>query len=296
LAPGREVWRLVIDFHVHCDFSVDAVGSAGDYAREALEKGLREVCFTTHCDLDPERRDHDGRVRVDGEITDVTSDWLGRYVDTVRESAGAYGERGLTILCGLEVGYTHGIEKMIEEAVGAFDFDYILGGVHTLEGVDIVSSTDSKAYFARRSPEQICELYYRSVGEAVRSDLFDAIAHLDIYKRCGLDFYGEALNVAHRGLAEPVLDDMAARDLALEVNSGGLRKGLRWPYPSPDILLAARKAGVACVTVGSDAHSPEQVGTGLGRCLDAALGAGFDKVAIFRKRSRREIPLEEVYG
>ena len=290
-----EVWHLVIDFHVHCDFSVDAAGSVGDYAREALEAGLREICFTTHCDLDPDRRDHDGRVRVDGQITDVTSDWIGRYVDAVRDTAKAYGERGLTILCGLEVGYTRGLDKAIERAVGAFDFDYILGGVHTLEGVDIVSSTESEPYFARRSPRQVCEVYYRNLGEAIRSGLFDAIAHFDIYKRCGLDFYGEALNVAHRGLVEPLLEEMAARDLTLEVNSGGLRKGLRWPYPSPDILEAAPKAGIACVTVGSDAHSPEQVGTGIRRCLEVAREAGFDRVAVFRKRSRREIPLEEVY-
>jgi histidinol-phosphatase (PHP family) len=286
----------VIDFHVHCDYSVDAVGPVGDYAKQAVESGLSEICFTTHCDLDPERRHHDGRVRVDGEITEVTSDWLGGYVGEVRSVAETYGERGLAIRCGLEIGYTPGIETMIEAAVGSFDFDFILGGVHTLEGVDVVSSTESEAYFARKSPRQVCELYYHILGEAIRSDLFDCIAHLDIYKRCGLDFYGEALNVAHRGLVEPVLDEMAARDLALEVNSGGLRKGLEWPYPSPDILDAARMAGVACITLGSDAHRPDQVGAGLERCLEVAERAGFDRVAVFRRRSRQEIPLQKMYG
>jgi histidinol-phosphatase (PHP family) len=277
----------MVDFHVHCDYSIDASGSVEEFARLALEQGLDEICFTTHCDLDPRRRHHDGLVRVAGEVVDVTSDWLGSYVAEVRAAAQAYGRRGLKILCGLEIGYTPGIEDMIEAVVGDFDFDFILGGVHTLDGVD---------YFAEKSPRQVCELYFEKIGEAIRSDLFDCIAHLDIYKRCGLDFYGEPLNVAHRGLVEPLLEEMSGRGLSLELNSGGLRKGLRWPYPSPDILKAARGAGVTEITPGSDAHQPDQVGLGLDKCLELAQQAGFDRVAVFEKRSKREIPLQQVHG
>jgi histidinol-phosphatase (PHP family) len=286
----------VIDFHVHCDYSVDAVGTVDEYAEQALKKGLRQVCFTTHCDLDPERRHHDGRVRVAGNIVEVTEDWLGSYMEDVRRISDSYGGGGLTIRCGLEVGFTPGIEGVIESAIAGFDFDFILGGVHTLEGVDIVTSREAGSYFAGKSPEQICELYYHDLGEAIRSNLFDCIAHIDIYKRCGLDFYGEPLNVAHRGLVEPLLEEMARRDLALEVNSGGLRKGLRWPYPSPDIMAAARQAGIGFVTLGSDAHRPEDVGSGLDRCIEAAEDGGFDRMAVFKGRSRQEIPLQQVHG
>ena len=46
----------MIDFHVHCDYSSDARGSAEEYAASALKNGLSAMCFTTHCDLDPKRR------------------------------------------------------------------------------------------------------------------------------------------------------------------------------------------------------------------------------------------------
>lgn len=286
----------MIDFHVHCDYSVDASGSVDEFARHALEGGLTEICFTTHCDLDPERRHHDGRVRVAGEIVEVTSDWLGTYVEEVRRASDIYRGQGLAIRCGLEIGYTPGIEDMIQAAVGSFGFDFVLGGVHTLEGVDIVSDRESNEYFARKSPRQVCEHYYHDLGEAIHSGLFDCIAHIDIYKRCGLDFYGEPLNVAHRGLVEPLLGEMAGRGLSLEINSGGLRKGLRWPYPSPDILKAAREAGITRITPGSDAHRPDQVGSGLDRCFEVAKEADLDRIVVFRKRSGREVPLQQVYG
>jgi histidinol-phosphatase (PHP family) len=286
----------MIDFHVHCDYSVDASGPVAEYAERACTRGLAAVCFTTHCDLDPARRDHDGRVRVAGEIVDVTSDWIGAYVEEVREVSRDFAGKGLLVGCGLEIGYVAGIESLIEAVVRSHRFDYILGGIHTVEGVDIVSSTESPAYFARRTPRKVCEAYYRVMDEAIRSDLFDGIAHFDIYKRCGLDFYGEELNVAHRGLVEPLLEEMAAKSISLEINSGGLRKALRWPYPSPDILREAATAGVTFVTPGSDAHRPDDVGSDLGWCLEIAGRAGFDAVAVFEQRSRRVIPLEEAHG
>ena len=279
---------------MHCDYSIDGEGSVDDYARAALGKGLSRICFTTHFDLDPERRHHDGRVKLKGEIVDVTSPWLESYIEDVEAASRAYRRHGLKVLCGLEVGYVPGIEEMIQSATDAYEFDFLLGGVHTLGGIDIVSAREAPLYFKSRSPRQVCEEYYTYVDEAVRCGLFDCIAHIDIYKRCGLDFYGEALNEAHRGLAEPVLAKMAEADLCLELNSGALRKGLASPYPSPDILRAARSAGISALTLGSDCHLPEDVGYGIGECVGIARDAGFERVTVFEARQPMQIAIEEL--
>jgi histidinol-phosphatase (PHP family) len=284
----------MVDFHVHCDYSIDGEGSVDEYARAALGKGLKTICFTTHFDLDPQRRHHDGRVKLKGEIIDVTSPWLESYIEDVRAASRAYEGRGLKVLCGLEVGYVPGIEEMIQAATDPYEFDFLLGGVHTLSGIDIVSAREAPLYFKSRSPRQVCEEYYAYVGEAVASGLFDCIAHIDIYKRCGLGFYGEALNEAHRGFVEPVLGRMAEANLSLELNSGALRKGLAFPYPSPDILEAARGSGISAVTPGSDCHLPEDVGFGIGECLEIARDAGFDSVVVFEGRRPMSIAIEEL--
>jgi len=281
----------MVDFHVHCDYSSDARGSAEEYAAFALKNGLRAMCFTTHCDLDPRRRHHDGKVRLKGEIVDVTSDWLRHYVKDVREVSARYADRGLEVRLGLEIGYTPGIEHLISPVIDSFDFDFILAGVHTLEGTDIVSSTESKEYFAAHSPREVCGAYYRDLGEAVASGLFDCIAHIDIYKRMGFDHYGEALNRAHEGLAEPVLAGIAERGISLEINSGGFRKGFPWPFPSPDILALAREAGIEDITPGSDCHTPEETGYRIGECLEVAMKAGYDRVAVFAAREKSHIPI-----
>jgi histidinol-phosphatase (PHP family) len=284
----------MIDYHVHCDYSVDAGGAAHEYVAHAAKNGVRRLCFTTHCDLEPGRRHHDGRVRLRGEIIDVTSDWLASYIGDVKEAAGRAAEDGIVVHCGLEIGFVPGIEKMIEDFIAPFDFDFILGGVHTLRGIDIVSTRESAEYFKGRTPRQVCEDYFHYVREAIAFGVFDSIAHLDIYKKCGLDFYGSDLNTAHAGLLEPVLDRIAGSGLALEVNSAPLRKGVASPYPSLDILTAAREAGVTGLTFGSDCHAPGDIASGIDRCIDLAGRAGYSDVIAFAGRKPFVIPFEEL--
>ena len=237
---------------------------------------------------------HDGRIRLRGEIIDVTSDWLASYIRDVKEAADGASGAGIEVRCGLEIGFVPGIEKMIEDFIAPFDFDFILGGVHTLRGIDIVSTRESSEYFKERTPRQVCEDYYSYVAEAVAFGLFDSIAHLDIYKKCGLDFYGSDLNSAHAGLAEPVLERMAASGLALEVNSAPLRKGGASPYPSLDLLKSAQEAGVTGLTFGSDCHSPEDVATNIDACVGLARAAGYGEVIAFAARKPFIIPFEEL--
>jgi len=281
----------MVDFHAHCEYSIDARGTIGEYVRSALKARLSHLCFTTHCDLDPARLDHDGRVSLGGKIVDVRSDWLESYVGEVRREAASVGGGSLKILCGLEIGYVPGIEGQIEKAIGSHQFDFVLCGIHTLGGTDIVSARESNTYFAKHAPREVCEEYFGFLKEAVASGLFDSIAHLDIYKRCGLEFYGDELTSAHLGLAEPVMEEIARRHISLEVNSAGFRRGLEAPYPSLDILMAAGEAGIEWVTLGSDCHAPEDVGRDIGMCADFARRAGFETAAIFEDRKRRPVPL-----
>jgi histidinol-phosphatase (PHP family) len=284
----------MLDFHAHCEYSIDAQGTIAEYAESALKAGLSHICFTTHCDLDPSRLEHDGEINLKGSIVDVNSPWLESYVDEIGKARALCKGRGLDVLCGLEIGYARGIEPLIERTIASHDFDFILGGIHILGGTDIVSARESSAYFAGRSPRQVCEAYFDCLAGAVDCGLFDAIAHLDIYKRCGLDFYGDELKAAHLGLAEPVLEAMARKGLCLEVNSAGFRKGLGAPYPSPDMLEAAKAAGIQELTLGSDCHKPEDVGQDVARAAGLARLAGFDRVTLFEARRRRAVPLGDL--
>ena len=62
----------LFDCHVHPDFSLDASGTIEEYCEKALQIGLKGICFTSHFDIDPERKEIDAFMRVKGKITPLS--------------------------------------------------------------------------------------------------------------------------------------------------------------------------------------------------------------------------------
>ncbi|WP_243137559.1 histidinol-phosphatase [Desulfofundulus thermobenzoicus] len=251
-----------MDYHVHPNYSIDAENySIMDYSRRAVSMGLKEICFTTHLEVDPVRRHRDWFVRVKGELHPMEDTrWLDHYFREIDEARRQMGRQGLIIKAGLEVGYERGCEEAIARVITSFPFDFILGSIHCLEHQAISSREESRLYFPNRTVEEVCQEYFQIMLEAVQTGLFDCIAHLDLYRRHGDRFLGTALKNAHRGRVEPVFTEMARRNMGLEINTSSLRQGLPEFHPARNILLTARELGVRIFTVGSDAHRPDQLG------------------------------------
>jgi len=132
-----------------------------------------------------------------------------------------------------------------------------------LDHIAITASKEAERYFKKRSAKEMVTEYYKALKKAVKSGLFDVMAHLDIYKKYGLGFYGEKVLTAHRGLVEPILELMAKNDVGLEINSGLLRKGHEEFSPGLEILNLALKMRVRIVAFGSDAHTVKHLGKGI---------------------------------
>jgi histidinol-phosphatase (PHP family) len=252
--------KYLSDYHVHPDYSLDASGTIDQYCQKALELGLKEICFTTHYDTDPVRKDEDPFMRIDGKIVPLSQENVNRYIEDVRKAGRIYGPRGLSLKAGLEVDYAPHIEDDLRKKLAAFGLDYILGSVHCLDHIAISASKEANSYFEKHTLEELCREYYDALCKAVMSGLFDTIAHLDIYRKYGLGFYGEEVLTAHRGLVEPVLELMAENDVGMEINTGLLRKGHDQFCPNLDILNLALKMNVKISAFGSDAHKVSHLG------------------------------------
>jgi histidinol-phosphatase (PHP family) len=251
------------DYHVHPDYSLDATGTIDQYCQRALELGLKEICFTTHYDTDPVRKDEDPFMRIDRKIVPLSEKNVKRYIEDVRRANKIYRPEGLSVKAGLEVDYAPHIEKDLRKNLSAFDLDYILGAVHCLDHIAISASKETESYFKKKSVKELCQEYYKVLRKAVQSGLFDAIAHLDIYRKYGLSFYGEEILTAHRGLVESVLELMAENDVGMEINTGLLRKGHNQFSPGLEILSLALKMNVKIIAVGSDTHKVSHLGKGI---------------------------------
>ncbi len=245
------------DYHCHCDYSFDAIGTIEEYCEAATKRHLAELCFTTHYDCDPlpdGSLKAENHIRIDGQLRPISAERLGPYCQRVREAHDKFYAEGLSVRLGLEFGWFPGCEEEVVKLKERFDFDYLLCGVHNLDAVPL------EQCYLKFTLEEVAERYFRQAVDVASSGLFDTLAHADYYKRHGLMVYGEAVREAHKPYIEELFAALKTTDTCLEVNTAAMRHGHKEYYPSMDIVNSARSAGVLLKYVGSDAHRPEDVG------------------------------------
>lgn len=265
--PGR------FDRHVHPDFSHDAEGTVGEHCEAAAMAGLTGLCFTTHYEPDPARAEREA-VRVAGRLQPVSSDWVGHYLAAIEQARTEFP--GLEIVAGVEIGFEPGLEELTRRFLNRHRFGFVLGSVHSIEHTALSSRREQDEMYEKfrdRSPAELMSAYFDRVCALARTGLFDAVAHLDIYRKYAVGRFPGLLQAADACLPD-ALRVIAETGVALEINTSAFRRGDSEPYPSAAIVKAARAAGVRRFTIGSDAHRPADVGAGFDRARAVLRAAG----------------------
>jgi len=268
----RENLMSLPDYHVHPDFSFDAKGTIDEFCEAAIRKDLTEICFTTHYDTDPRLPEHHRYMRINGELVPTSIDNIGVYVDAVHKAADKYIGHELLVQCGVEVGYFPGCEDEMRKLFQKYQFHYKIGSVHQVSETDICNQKSMKAAPSHYDLEKFADLVYEDLIKSAESRLFDVLGHIDMYKKYGIQPYGEGINNIHEGRIDKLFETMIENGCGLEINTASIRKGFSEYYPSMAIINAARSAGVRIVAVGSDAHCPEEVGYD----FEGAMGVAYE--------------------
>ena len=86
------------------------------------------------------------------------------------------------------------------------------------------------------------------------------------------------------------LQAAATNDVAIEINTAGLRKDCKEMYPSPLILNMAADMNVP-LTFGSDAHAPGEVGLTFAEAVQLAKDSGYTHWRRFKQRKSEQVKL-----
>lgn len=273
-----------MDYHVHPNYSIDADGNIEEFCIAALNAGLKEIAFTTH--LDTDRVADDCYVNVKGKKVDVSSSvWFEDYESTIRNAGDYFAESGLQVLLGVEVDCFPNVETALPEGFFSTDFDIIIGSVHLIDHIAISAGDRAEEAFRKYSIEDLGEKYFSIMLDSIDLGIFDVLAHIDLYRRYGESFYGDAIHDLWKSYLKELANKMKRKGVGFEINTSSLRKGMTQPMPEERIIQALKMEGVETVTVGSDAHSPNEVGKGIDEALDIIRRTGFQGPSIFRKRS-----------
>ena len=273
--------RGLPDYHVHTWRCGHAGGRSRDFVLRGIEAGLSEIAFTDHIPLyflPPDRRDPKLAMREE------------QFDDYVAEVASLQQEfaADIAVRLGLEADYAEGHERTLERWLARAPWDLVLGSVHWVAG-DWIDAPGSGARFAVEGTEALYEEYYRLLGLAAQTGLFDVLTHFDLPKKHG-----------HRPASPPeAAEDRAVAwaaksRCAVEISSAGLRKPVAELYPEPRVLRKLVGAGVP-VTFSSDAHAPAEVAWGYEKTVATARECGVTRFVTFEKRARvfHELPERE---
>jgi histidinol-phosphatase (PHP family) len=264
----------MIDYHLHGNFSGHGQGDLGEYVEAALDKGFVEIGFSDHLPL----------VANPDPYHAMLEEKLPQYVARVLELREAYRGR-IAIKLGIEADYLEGHEAETKRLLDSQPFDYVLGALHFLGDWHFTSKAGI-ARFADEDPVEAFPKYFEKLKRLVETGLFDVLAHPDALRR-GAFRPARSMEEEHREVARL----LASKGMAIEVNTGGIRRDAGSVYPERGFLAACVAEGVP-VTVGSDAHTPGDVGRDFGAALELLDALGIREVATYERRRLAMTPLD----
>jgi len=246
-------------------------------ARTAHAAGLAGLWVTDHFDL------------VDASGRPAASfDWPGAIgnFDAVEPPP------SLELRLGLELGsapYDPALaERIIAQAGERLDF--VLGSLHNWLGMrenhDFYCTNFNSPELCRAAMDNALDSTWTLVSRCPQC--YDSLAHI-IYPLRYMERDGHPLAILdYEGRVRDILKETARSGHAMEVNTCRGRDIAAW-IP---ILRWFRECGGEYVTIGSDAHRPEDVGRGLREAASLVREAGFPGVTVYRGRRPQVCPWE----
>lgn len=259
----------MIDYHVHTVWSGDSTESVMRMCRAAVDRGLTEICFTEHADFEP----------TDGSYGAFDYE---KCLSDINAARAVFAGR-LVVRFGVEVDYQERYRSGIEEFLDGKEFDYVIGSAHYVNGVIL---EDHHRYFPGKTQDEAYNPYLENVLAVVETGWFDTLAHLDLCKRYGVRYFGPFDWQRYDPQVTAILRAVIDSGMTLEINTSGLRQSPADTYPSMGVLSRYLSLGGRNITVGSDAHSAEDIGKGIAQTIETLRSIGFETVDTFCRRRR----------
>ncbi len=271
---------MLTDYHLH--LRPDDIGaSAADYYSSANVDRYRAVA-EEHGITELGCSEHIYRFAQALEIWQHPL-WRESATDDLDEYAGFIREE-TDLKLGIEADFIVGREDRTAEILEERDWDYVVGSVHFV-GEHAVDHDGYEVWdYRSQRPDELWRRYFRTLGEAARSGLFDILAHPDLVK-----IWGSRRPVPEgdlRKFYELAMDGIGESQIAIEVSTAGLRRQVGEIYPAPAFLEMCLEAGCP-VALSSDAHVPGDVGRDYEAALKLLEELGVGELAVFERRERR---------
>lgn len=253
---------ITADLHTHSSFSTDSDEPLFKMAKAAEEKGLQTLCITEHMDMD-----YPG-----GEFILDTESYH-------KELLRVRGQTSVELLFGVELGLMNYLAPKLNEYSKAWDFDFIIGSSHLVDGQDPYYPE----YFQNLGSKNGVLRYFESILANIKAmDCFDVYGHLDYAVRYSPEKSYDPVD--YREIIDEILKLLLQKGKGIEINTAGIKSGLGYVHPHKFILQRYKELGGEIITIGSDAHDKIRLAADFDKAEAALTAAGFTYYTIFRER------------
>ena len=269
---------ILSDFHLHSYFSGDCNTPMEDMILKAISLGMTYLCFTEHMDPDFPTNPKDP-LSFDLDTNSYRNEFL-------QLSQKYHSE--IQLLWGVELGIQPHILNDLQKYVSSYPFDFIIASTHLLYKEDPYYLS----FFDNRKEEVVYGDYFSEILNNVKEyNDFDVYGHLDYIVRYGP---GKDTNYSYKkysDIIDEILRILIHNGKGVEINTGGLKYGLRQLHPTAEILKRYRTLGGEIVTVGSDAHSCHNLQNHFPLAETLLKECGFHYYTVFKNRTASFLPL-----
>ncbi len=268
---------MLVDYHVHTEFSDDSDYPMENVVKDAIRLGLDEICFTDHVDYGVKVDWDSGKEIFYRDGSPLANVDYPRYVEKIQELQRLYKGQ-IRIKQGLEFGMQR---HTIPEFAALFDrypFDFILLSVHQVMNQEFWTQDFQR----NRTQKEYNECYYEELLYLVShySD-YSVLSHIDLivrYDKLGVYPFDKV-----RSYVEEILKTVIKEGKGIEINTSSHRYGLKDSTPSKEILQLYYKLGGRILTIGSDSHKPEHLGAYIGETKTLLKSIGFETFCTYDK-------------
>lgn len=263
-----------IDYQVHSFCSHDGRAAINDHCLRAIELGLDEIGFSEHKDFDPE----------DPVVNYFDYDRYKREVEQARRN---YGSQ-LKIRAGVEIDYQNWFENEIADYLESHEFDFVIGSVHYVDRQMVMTPE----YNLSRTRHQAYTDYFRAISDSVKTGLFDILGHLEYANRRGVTAWGPYRTEDYEDEIQEICAALLKYNTALEINTAGLHQNIGLTYPTLETASIYAQMGGKLLSIGSDAHHPDQLAYSYSTPARDAISIGLENVCTWHKRECSMIPIQ----
>lgn len=275
----------LIDCHTHTQYSMDSDADIIEMIERAKALNLSAYAVTDHCECNfwyPEEHYSAEEAVFAHDYFNYSRDFE-NSISAVTALKEKYTD--FNLICGIEMGQAMLDTEAAGKIVSDPRLDFVIASVHQIKNeqdfyyINYDNMTMNEIY-------NLLERYFIEVYELCKWGKFDVIGHLTYCIR-----YMKMRNGINPDLSR--FDEIIAesfRELAkkgkgIEINTSGIRQKCGHPFPSLKYVKLFHDMGGEVLSIGSDAHTVEDLGANISECIEIAKTAGFNHICYFKNRT-----------